>query len=114
MNLIRFCENHYQELNYSQQCRLDYDVKVDAEIKCVHLILTTYRTVLKWILVPKCLFQFVLVNLGLLREPVPVLINKIKQQKEAEEVAKQMLADGKITALKLEPKPVAAEVNEPA
>lgn len=82
MNLVRFCENRFQEIQMETNESKEYDAKGEAEIKAIQAILNFYRTSLKWLLVPKCLYDFIQVKLGWSLEPQPVLMNKLKEQKE--------------------------------
>jgi len=85
MNLVKFCENRYQELTLKTQTAPEYDCSVDSEIKAVHQVLNIYRVVLKWLFVPKTLCNFIQVKLGLKEEPIPVLLNKLKAEKAKKE-----------------------------
>jgi len=93
MNLVKFLENRYQELTFETQTTDVFMVTKDAEIKAAHQILTTYRVFLKWVLIPKVLLNFIQVKLGFSDEPQPVLLNKIKADKEAKEAAEKMLKE---------------------
>lgn len=92
MKFVRFLENHFQELRLKEgMVAFDsYDVGLDAEIKATHGILSSFRTACKWVMLPKILFYYLLVQLRLKKEPRPVLMEKMKEQKEAEKLAKEV------------------------
>jgi hypothetical protein len=85
VNIVKFCENRYQELTFKSQSEKEYDCNNDAETKAVHYILNTYRTALKWLYVPKCLLDYAKVQLELMDEPKAALFEKIKEMKEKKE-----------------------------
>lgn len=85
MNFSKFCEYRYQELTLKSKESDEYDCTTDCEIKAVHQLLSNYRTVLKYLLMPKALFDYLLVILKLKVAPEPVLLNKIKREKEESE-----------------------------
>lgn len=96
MNFVEFCENRFQEIKLQSDTRQDmnkFDVWSDSEIKAVHELLTSYRTWVKWILYPKCLWDYILVKLKLQKAPEPVLVNRAKKQKEEEDLAKKVASD---------------------
>lgn len=88
MNFVRFIENRYQELTLQQQSADAFNVRIDSEIKASHDMLTFYRWVVKWAMMPVILCHWIAVALGYKPEPQPVLINKAKAEKTAE-VAKK-------------------------
>lgn len=91
MNFIQFIENRHQELTYEVQTNKDaFEVVKDAEIKAAHQLLSFYRIALKWLLVPKVMMNFIQVKLGWKEPPQPVMINKMKAEKLAQEVAEKM------------------------
>jgi hypothetical protein len=96
MNFVRFLENRFQELRYQQSVEelkdVAFNAPLDSELKATHNILNHYRTLLRWVFTPKILGHYVLVQLKLLPEPEPILLNKIKAQKEAEDAAKAAVA----------------------
>jgi hypothetical protein len=94
MNLVKFCENRFQELTLKEQTAKTYDCHSDAESKAVQAILTYYREALRLAYIPKALFHFASVNLKLKPEPKPVILDKMKKDKEKAEKAKKE-ADGK-------------------
>src|SRR5271166_1194754 len=83
MKFVLFVENKYQELTYQQQVG-GFNPTTDAEVHSLQLVLTVYRKVLKWLLVPKVLVTYFLVSIGVFSEPVAILSNKAKEQKEDE------------------------------
>jgi hypothetical protein len=84
MKFVRFIENRYQELTHLQSQSTAFEAKVDAEIKAAHDLLTFYRWVLKWILMPKVIGDFFLVKLNLKPQPEPVIMNEMKKKQEEE------------------------------
>lgn len=86
MKLVEFIENRYQELTF--QLKEAYDVRKDSEIKTLQLVLNTYRTALKWWLVPSVVMHYVSVLLGRKPAPKPVLIEQAKAAREAEAKAR--------------------------
>jgi hypothetical protein len=91
MNLVQFIENRYQELTEQMQKKDAFDVLKDSEIKAAHHILTNYRKLMGIGLIPKVLYHFFEVKMKWRAEPVPVLLNKIKEDKLAkEEEAKKL------------------------
>ena len=95
MNFVTFIENRYQELTLKNQTST-YSAATDSEIKALHALLTAYRTILKWLLIPKCLVVYLCVLLGFVNEPIPVLVNKAKADKAAEEKAKEEIEKAKL------------------
>lgn len=88
MNFVRFLENQYQELRWLQSCEEINDkpfrASLDAEIKASHEILDGYRRLLKWLLIPKVLCHYLMVQLHLAKQPTPILVNKMREQKQRE------------------------------
>jgi hypothetical protein len=96
MNFVRFLENHFQELRYEQskqeiKAPNAFNVSLDSEIKSTHSILMGYRTLMKWLLVPKVLIHYLLAVLGIVHKPEPILINLARQNKEEEEAKKLIM-----------------------
>ena len=102
MNLVRFCDNRFQELKMKGDAALEYDAVCDSQIKAVHAILNWYRVWMKWLFIPKMFWEFALVKMHLREEPVPVLMNKIKADQQAKKVTDTMIAEGKIKSIKTE------------
>jgi hypothetical protein len=108
MNFVRFLENRFQELTVENEKFKDaFNVGIDSEIKATHDLLTTYRTVVKWVMMPKVIVDFILVKLGLKIEPQPVLLNRMKETREAKKAADAILAESKVTPIKSEPQTTA-------
>jgi hypothetical protein len=82
MNIVKFCENRYQELTMRLQASQEYDAHLDTQTKATAAVLHLYRQALHWAYIPKTIYDFARVNLGLDPEPVPVLLNKAKKDKE--------------------------------
>ena len=97
MNLVQFIENRYQELTL--ESKNAFSVTKDAEIKASHQILTSYRTFLKWALIPKVIFNFIQVKLGLRDEPEAVLLNQMIAEKKAKEDAEKFLKGSNVSSL---------------
>lgn len=85
MNLVRFIENRYQELTLenNEQHKDAFNIRIDSEIKAAHEILTAYRWAMKWVLIPKIFLDFTLMKLKLKKEPEPVILNKMKAERES-------------------------------
>lgn len=93
MNLIKFIENRYQELNLENEGHKDaFNVRIDSEMKAAHQILSSYRWIMKWVMMPKVMIDFMLVKFKLQKEPEPVMLNRMKQQKEEEMILKATVA----------------------
>lgn len=88
MRLEQFIENRFQELTLETQQQQIYSLSKDAEIKALHQLLSSMRTLIKWALIPKIFFQFIEMKLGCFPEPQPALMNKIKADQETEKAAK--------------------------
>ncbi len=80
MNLVRYIENRHQELTLEAKKADAFNIRVDSEMKASHDVLTFYRWVSKWFLVPKVFYGWLLVNLKLRPEPVPVILNLMKEE----------------------------------
>ena len=91
MNLVQFLENRYQELTY--ETKDAFNLVKDAETKAAHSILNSYRTVLKWLLIPKLFIHYIAVKLHLTAAPEPILLRKLQEQKLAAEKAAKEKAD---------------------
>lgn len=85
MNLITYIENRFQECTFKSQITTEYDIGNDAEIKALHQVLTTYRVVLKWLLVPMVFLDWALVLVGYHAAPKPILVDKMKADKAAQD-----------------------------
>ena len=85
MHIVKFCEYRYQELALKSQSEKEYDCATDAETKAVHFVLNSYRTALKWLMVPKSLLDYALVQLGEKPEPRPAFLDKLAAQKKEED-----------------------------
>jgi hypothetical protein len=104
MNFVRFIENRYQELTLENESHKDaFNAKLDSEIKAAHQLLSGYRWVFKWFLMPKILFDFLLVKLNLKEEPKPVIMNRLIKEREAKRVSDastaKLLAEKKVTTI---------------
>lgn len=99
MNITRFLENRFQELKWEEGNTDAFNVRIDSEMKATHQVLTLYRKLVMWFMIPKVLWDFCLVKLGFKEEPQPILLNKLKEQKQAEEVAKKMMQEANVTPL---------------
>lgn len=87
MNFVIFIENRFQEVTKDLQIN-GFVARKEAETKSLHWVLTTYRSFLKFIQIPKVLGHYALVCLHLAREPQPVLIEDAKAQKDQEQAKK--------------------------
>ncbi len=103
MVFVKFCENRYQELKLQTDSSNEYDALADAQIKALTALLHIYRITLKWVLVPKCLLDYFLVNLHLKDEPVAVIMEKMKADQLAKKVADQLLSEGKVSQINKDP-----------
>lgn len=92
MKFSKFAENRYQELNMELQTSAEYDARVDCETKAVQQLLTWYRNLYRWILIPKVLWDYFSCTYGFSDEPKPVILNKMRAEKEAAEKAKKEAA----------------------
>jgi hypothetical protein len=81
MKFVEFIENRFQEVTLKTQSE-SYDIRLDAELKALHQVLTGFRTTLKWLSVPMVLYKYSEVYFGLAPAPEPVMINKLKKEKE--------------------------------
>lgn len=96
MNFVQFIDNRFQELTLKTQTKTEsFDAMTDSEIKALHQILSCYRTVLKYLLWPKCLSEYLLVCLKLRKKPEPVLSNKMKAEQQALKASTPSLGDKK-------------------
>ena len=97
MNFVRFLENQYQELRWSQSCReiaeKPFNALLDSEMKAAHDVLQGYRTFLKWCCMPKLILHYLFVNLKLAKKPTPILMEKAREKKMQEEAAKKLMED---------------------
>jgi hypothetical protein len=84
MDLGKFCSNRYQELNLYRRTdpEAEFDFIADSESKAAYAILNAYRNVLKWALMPKCLIDWLLVQLELKDEPRAVLVDQLKEMRD--------------------------------
>lgn len=85
MNLVRFIENRFQEKKAEEQvytAQDEYMPWLDAEIKALHKVLTGYRTIMVWLNLPLVLFRFGLMKVGLMAEPQPVLVNRLRAERD--------------------------------
>lgn len=89
MNLVEFLDCRFQELKWETDKTDKFHPVPDAELKATHEILTRYRTALKWVMLPKVLYDYARVQLGLREEPVPILLNMIRAKKAEEDAAKE-------------------------
>lgn len=104
MNLVKFVDNRFQELRVQEQeedARKEYCLPRDAEVQALQWILSTYRTLVKWLMVPKVLFNFAWMKTGIGREPQPVLIRKMEaeRQKDVNKKAQKLGMMEKIKAV---------------
>jgi hypothetical protein len=84
LKLVKFIENRYQELKLEEQTNKDsFSVRIDSEMKAAHEILSFYRWIAKWALIPKVICHWIAVNMKMKLEPIPVITNKLKEQQEA-------------------------------
>jgi hypothetical protein len=84
MNFVKFIDNRFQECRLTQstdEMRKEYTVAVDAEAQALSTVLNGYRSLIKWLMVPKVLVHFILVKAGILGAPRPVLIDKLEADK---------------------------------
>jgi hypothetical protein len=95
MNFVRFIENRFQEVRLSQD-KLEkekaYSVTCAAESLALTTVLNGYRTLMKWVMIPKVFGHFACVLLGLAKEPEPVILRLVEQQqrKDLEKKAKKV------------------------
>lgn len=105
MNFVEYIENRYQELtleNQSKEKESRFDIRIDSEIKAAHEILTAYRWLMKWALMPKIFIGFLMVKLGYSEPPQPVILNKMKAERaKAQEAAKQKV-ENNVTPIQTE------------
>jgi hypothetical protein len=99
MKFVQFIENKYQEVHFKTMSTTEYDIVKDAEIKALHETLARYRTLLKWLHVPKVFYNYVQVQLGFTPEPKPVLVDKIKEQKEAEDLKRAQETQANVVSI---------------
>lgn len=92
MTLVQFIENRYQELKLETDLETKFNITSDSEMKAAHYILDRYRHAMTYVMVPKVIYDFVMVRLGKKKEPEPVILNMIKAQKEKEALEKEKLA----------------------
>jgi hypothetical protein len=93
MDLPKFIDHRFQELRLETEGKMEFNAVKDSELKAVHALLNYYRTFLKFLFIPKILCHFFLVKLKLVKEPKPVLMILLKQQKDAEEAAKSIMEE---------------------
>lgn len=84
MKFVEFLENRFQEVQFENESKNAFNLLLDSEVKAIHEILTRTRELAKLALIPKVLLDYVLVSLGKRKEPEPVLLNRLKEQREKE------------------------------
>jgi hypothetical protein len=100
LNFIKFLENRYQELRLESDTDKDaFNLRIEAEIKAVHEVLTLFRNTAIQCMKPKVLWDYCLVQLKKKREPEPVLLNMIRKQKEEEELKAKNELEKKVTPI---------------
>lgn len=100
MNLVKFIDNRFQELRLKEQEETKknaYSVTRDSEVMALQAVLKAFRTLTKWVMIPKVLGHYIIAKLGLVPLPRAVLLEKLeeeqKRKKESESVLAQMKAD---------------------
>lgn len=91
MKFVKFVDNRFQEIRADQvvdEKKAEYSIARDSETLALQTLLTFLRWTLKWVYVPKVLFDYFLVELDLKKEPQAVLLNRIKADVEKEKQAK--------------------------
>jgi hypothetical protein len=88
MNFPKYIDNRFQEVSVLQQTTQIQDpdafpVIEDAEIKALSMVLNSYRTFLKWLLIPKIILGFLLMKLHLTSKPGSPLLDKLKKDQQA-------------------------------
>lgn len=94
MKFVEYCNCAFQEAKMKESLadlEGKMDIMSDAEMKAIHFALGWYRTFLKFMLLPWVMFRFFLVKSHMIRQPEPVITNRIKEQKRAEEEAKRVV-----------------------
>ena len=94
MQFIVYCFNRHQEAKLREaesEMKEKIDVIADAEMKALSMARKWQTSFLKWLMIPVILFGYILVCLKLKREPRPVLLDKIKEQRSAEAEAKRVV-----------------------
>lgn len=101
MKLEKFIDCRFQELSLEgvtlakDKKRAAYSLARDAETGALNFVLSFYRSFVKWILVPKVLFGFILVALHLKSEPQPVVTQMIEKDEAFKAAEKQKDLDQK-------------------
>lgn len=93
MELSKFIDNRVQEIRLEilpqegKQINNQY-VVATAEMAAAHMVLTSWQSTLKFLMLPKVLFHFLLMKLHIIEEPGDqVMINAIKAQQDMQQMA---------------------------
>lgn len=98
MDFTRFIENRFQELRL-QESQIEisnpeqFPVFINSNIKAHHWVLSKYRQFLLCAFVPFVFMSFLAMKIGLRSQPIPVLLDMARKQKEAEAKAKEAAKD---------------------
>jgi hypothetical protein len=93
MDFAKYIDNRFQEVKVLEEAMTGknpeaFPIAYDAEQKALHAVLTWYRGLLKWCLVPKVFFGYALVCLGLREKPTAPLIERMKALKAKQDAEK--------------------------
>lgn len=87
MNFDNFVDNRYQELVMQTEGK-EFQPLIDHETKALHGLLGYYRSAMRALMMPKCLYDYAMVSLGKRPEPKPVMVERaLKQRQEQQEKA---------------------------
>ena len=94
MQLAKFIDNRFQEIRIAEfeaEKARAFSFTREAEMVALHDLRLIIKTLLKWLLIPRLLFIYFGVCIGIFRAPEPVLVALLEKQKAEDEKKKQKL-----------------------
>lgn len=74
MNFVTYVNNRFEEITVMMAGAKEFNVLKDAELNCLQFVLAVYRKFLMVLYIPKVLFGFGVMKLGMAKRlPEPVL-----------------------------------------
>lgn len=76
MTLFKYLDQRYKALSLQRQ--LEYTTSSDAEMKAVNVLIVCQIWFFKWTSVPTLFAKYILINIGILKEPESFEIKKVE------------------------------------
>lgn len=93
MNFITYLDNRFQEVSMEAQKLKSYSLTQDAEAGSLRWTMLVTIAVMKILYMPKGIFGFFAMKLGMIKQPLPAVILEHTKKEEAAKVAKEIVSN---------------------